>query len=173
MAAEAAHEAVDAAHGAAEHGAASFPPFDASLFPHQLFWFAVSFIALYYVMSRMALPKVAEVIAARAKTVKTDLDAAAAASNAADEARKAADAAAEAGRSKARAAVDAARAEAAAELAAEQAKVEKRLSDRAAVAEKRIAETRQKALAEVGPIANDLAKDIVARVTGGAVGMAP
>jgi F-type H+-transporting ATPase subunit b len=158
-----------AEHGA-EHGAASFPPFDASLFPHQLFWFAVSFLVLYYVMSRMALPKVAEVIATRAKTVKTDLDAAAAASSAADEARKATDASAEAGRAKARAVVDAARAEAQAQLAAEQAKVERRLADRAAVAEQRIKETRQKALADVAPIASDLAKDIVARVTGGAVG---
>jgi F-type H+-transporting ATPase subunit b len=163
----------EAAHGAAEHGKAAFPPFDASLFPHQLFWFAVSFLVLYFVMSRMALPKVAEVIAARAKTVKTDLDAAAAASGAADEARKAAEASAEAGRVKARAVVDAARAEAQADLAAEQAKVEKRLGERAAVAEQRIKETRQKALAEVTPIANDLAKDIVARVTGGAVGMSP
>jgi F-type H+-transporting ATPase subunit b len=171
MEGEAAQGAAEhAAEHGAEHGAASFPPFDASLFPHQLFWFAVSFIALYYVMSRMALPKIAEVIASRAKTVKTDLDAAAAASSAADEARKAADASAESGRVKARAVVDAARAEAQAELAAEQAKVEKRLGERAAVAEQRIKETRQKALAEVSPIANDLAKDIVARVTSGAVG---
>jgi len=163
----------ESAHSAVEHGKPAFPPFDASLFPHQLFWFAVSFIALYFVMSRMALPAIAGVIAARAKTVKTDLDAAAAASSAADETRKAADASAEAGRVKARAVVDAARAEAQAELAAEQAKAEKRLNDRAVVAEQRIAETRKKALAEVAPMANDLAKDIVARVTGSAMGMNP
>ena len=60
---------------AAGEGASSFPPFDASLFPHQLFWFAVSFLALYILMSRVALPKIASVLAARDARIRGDLDA--------------------------------------------------------------------------------------------------
>ncbi|MES1203094.1 MAG: ATP F0F1 synthase subunit B, partial [Pseudomonadota bacterium] len=81
-----------------------------------------------------------------------------------------AEAGAAAARTKAREMIDGMRAEAIAGFAAEQAKVEKALSKRGEAAEKRIAETRAKAMAEVGPIAADLAKDIAARVTGGAVG---
>ncbi len=62
------------------------------------------------------------------------------------------------------------RAETVAGFAAEQANVEKALAERGAAAEKRIAETRAKAMADVGPIAADLAKNIAARVTDGAVG---
>lgn len=170
-AAAAGHGEAAAGHG--EAATAAFPPFDATLFPHQLFWFLLSFVALYLIMSRVVLPAVAGVIAARDKVVKTDLDAAAAASSEAETAKAAAEQAAAAGRAKARALIDAARAEVQAEFAAEQAKTEKRLSDRAATAEKRIGETRQKALTEVSAVADDLAKDIAARVTGGAVeGMA-
>jgi F-type H+-transporting ATPase subunit b len=161
--------AAEAAAEAAE-GTKTFPPFDASLFPHQLFWFVLSFVALYAIMAKVALPRIAAVIAARDAQVKNDIDAAAKASAQAEEARKAADAGAAAARAKAREMIDGMRAEAIAGFAAEQAKVEKALSKRGEAAEKRIAETRAKAMAEVGPIAADLAKDIAARVTGGAVG---
>jgi F-type H+-transporting ATPase subunit b len=161
--------AAEAAAEAAE-GKKTFPPFDASLFPHQLFWFVLSFVALYAIMAKVALPRIAAVIAARDAQVKSDIDAAAKASAQAEEARKAAEAGAAAARTKAREMIDGMRAEAIAGFAAEQAKVEKALSARGVAAEKRIAETRAKAMAEVGPIAADLAKDIAARVTGGAVG---
>ncbi|HWA22081.1 MAG TPA: hypothetical protein VG735_06770 [Caulobacterales bacterium] len=161
--------AAEAAAEAAE-GKKTFPPFDASLFPHQLFWFVLSFVALYAIMAKVALPRIAAVIAARDAQVKSDIDAAAKASTQAEEARKAAEAGAAAARAKAREMIDGMRAEAIAGFAAEQAKVEKALSERGVAAEKRIAETRAKAMAEVGPIAADLAKDIAARVTGGAVG---
>jgi F-type H+-transporting ATPase subunit b len=167
----AAEAAAEAGHHAAE-GAKTFPPFDATLFPHQLFWFALSFGALYLIMAKVALPRVAAVIAARDAQTKSDLDAAAKASAAAEEARKAAEQGAAAARTKARDMIEAMRTETVAGFAAEQAKVEKALAERGAAAEKRIAETRAKAMADVGPIAADLAKNIAARVTGGAVGSA-
>ena len=54
--------AAEAAAEAAE-GTKTFPPFDASLFPHQLFWFVLSFVALYAIMAKVALPRIAAVIA--------------------------------------------------------------------------------------------------------------
>ena len=163
--------AAAAAHGG-EHAAASFPPFDVSLFPHQLIWFALSFGALYLIMAKIALPRIAAVIAARDAAAKADLDAAAKASAEAEDARKAAEQGAAAARTKAREMIDGMRTQAAAEFAVEQAKVEKTIAERGAIAEKRIAETRTKAMSEVGPIAADLARNIAARVTGGAVGSA-
>jgi F-type H+-transporting ATPase subunit b len=161
-------EAAEAAHG----GAHSFPPFDASLFPHQLFWFVVSFVALYFLMANLVLPKIDAVLTARAGRIKGDLDAAAKAGEDAEAARLAADKSAADARAKARETIDAMRAAAQAEFAAEQAKVEKTIAERAAAAEARLRETRTAGMAEAPQIAAGLAKDIAARVTGGVAGAA-
>jgi F-type H+-transporting ATPase subunit b len=162
----------DAAHAAAAHGgehAASFPPFDIALFSSQVIWFALTFGALYLIMSRVALPRVAAVLEKRAATAKADLDAAAVASEEAEAARESAEKGAAAARTKARDMIEAMRAETLAEFAKEQAKVEAALAEKGVIAEKRIAETRAKAMADVGPIAAELSRDIAARVTGGSV----
>ena len=164
MAAEAA-TAEHAAEAGAE-GAAAFPPFDASLFPHQLFWFAVTFGALYWVLSRMVLPKVASVIERREAKIKSDLDAAARENDAAEAARKATERTQAESRASARALIERMRAEAAQELAADQARVERELADKAQAEEARIAQARAKALAQVETIAADVAEDIVTRLAG-------
>ena len=46
---------------ASEHGR-GFPPFDAQTFASQLFWFALTFVALYLLMSRVALPRVGSIL---------------------------------------------------------------------------------------------------------------
>lgn len=164
MAAEAAHGAEGAAHGA--EGASNFPPFDLALFPHQLIWFAIAFLTLYYLMSRVALPRVAEVVETRAKTVQTDLDTAAATSAAAETAKADAERATAQARAGARKIVDDMRAEMAAALAGDRAKADAALATQAAAAEKRIQDQRTQALSGVGAIADDLARDIVAKLGG-------
>src|SRR3979409_2815297 len=57
---------------ASEHGR-GFPPFDAQTFASQLFWFALAFIALYLLMSRIALPRVGSILEARRQRVESDL----------------------------------------------------------------------------------------------------
>src|SRR6516162_5994634 len=57
---------------ASEHGR-GFPPFDSQTFPSQLFWLAIAFIALYLLMSRIALPRIASILEARRQRVEDDL----------------------------------------------------------------------------------------------------
>ena len=160
----------EAAHEGAAHAASSFPPFDPALFASQLVWFAITFGVLYFIMSRVALPGVTKVVETRAKSVQTDLDVAAQTSADADAAKAAAERATAEARAGARKIVDDMRAEMAASLAVDRAEAEAGVAKRAAVAEERIAATRKEAMAGVGAIANDLAKDIVARLAGKATG---
>jgi F-type H+-transporting ATPase subunit b len=158
--------AADAAHGVegGEHAAGAFPPFDASLFSHQLIWFFIAFIGLYLIMSRVALPRVGAVVDKRAATVKGDLSAAAQASATADAARDAAEQAKAKAHAEARGLIEEMRQKTQAELAGHQAKADQALAERGAAAEARINAARTKALAEVDGIAGDLAREIVGKL---------
>jgi F-type H+-transporting ATPase subunit b len=164
------HATTDAAHGAADaaaHGAeggGAFPPFDATLFASQLFWFVVTFGALYFLLSRVILPKIASVQANRAGTISSDLDEAAQKSAAAEQARVDMEKAVAKARADARAMVDAARADVTAKLTAEQEAAEQRLGKKIAEAEAKVDAERKKALAEVPGIAETLARDIADKI---------
>jgi len=160
--APAAEHAAAAEHGGG--GVATFPPFDAATFGTQLFWFALTFIALYVVLSRFVLPKVSVVLEKRAGAIKSDIDQAAQKSAEAEEARAAMERAIAKARADGRAMVDAARADITAKLTAEQEAAEKRLAERIAAAEARVDAARQKALAEVPALAEGLARDIANKI---------
>src|SRR5215471_13501911 len=62
------------AHTSAEGGGhASFPPFESSTFASQLVSLAIAFVALYLIVSRIALPRVGGVIEARQNKIEGDL----------------------------------------------------------------------------------------------------
>src|SRR5215813_10982123 len=50
-----------------------FPPFERQTFPSQLFWLALTFILLYLLMSRVALPRINSILEERRKRVEADL----------------------------------------------------------------------------------------------------
>ena len=106
--------------------------------PSQLFWFAVAFGALYVLLSRVVLPKIASVQTKRAGTIKSDLDEAAQKSAAAEQARVDMERAVAKARADARAMVEAARADVTAKLAADQEAAETRLAAKIAEAEAKV-----------------------------------
>jgi F-type H+-transporting ATPase subunit b len=50
------------------------PQFDPSSFASQIFWLAVPFIALYVVMARVVVPRIAEVLETRRRRIETNLE---------------------------------------------------------------------------------------------------
>src|SRR5262249_51309661 len=53
-----------------------FPPFQRETFASQLIWFAVFFVLLYVLMSKVALPRVGGILADRRGHIDSDLNAA-------------------------------------------------------------------------------------------------
>jgi len=53
------------------------PQFDPTFFSTQLFWLAVSFVALYAIVSTLALPKIGSVLEERQRKIDDNLDKAA------------------------------------------------------------------------------------------------
>lgn len=50
------------------------PQFDPSSFASQLFWLVISFVLLYLVVSRYAIPRIGQVLEQRQKMIDDDLD---------------------------------------------------------------------------------------------------
>jgi F-type H+-transporting ATPase subunit b len=145
---------------------ASFPPFDPAHFASNLFWLAVTFAALYWLMSKVALPRLGSILEERAETIGRDLDQATemqakaedmaqAYAKALAEARKNAQGIAQTAREAGAKASDAQRHATEAELAAKMAQ-----------AEATIAKTKTKAMGNVRDLGSDIAAAIVTKLTG-------
>jgi F-type H+-transporting ATPase subunit b len=154
-------------HEASAKGA--FPPFDSSTFPSQLLWLAVCFVALYYFMSRKALPQVGAVIEARKARIAKDIDDATALQQRAEAASAAHEKSLADARTEAQRLAQTARDDAARQADEQRHKVEADLSARLAAAELRIGATREGAMANVDQIARDAASAIVERLLGRSV----
>jgi F-type H+-transporting ATPase subunit b len=157
-------ETVEHAAGAAEHGNA-FPPFDATTFPSQLLWLAITFGLLYYLMAKVALPRIAGILEDRRDRIATDLDMSERLKGESEDALAGYEKALAEARGKAFEIAEAARDAAKAAADAETAETEADLARKLEGAEARIADIKSKALAEVGGIAHDVTGAIVASLT--------
>ena len=57
----------------AEAEASGLPQLDFSTFDNQIFWLIVTLIAIYLILSRVALPRIASVLAERKGTITNDI----------------------------------------------------------------------------------------------------
>jgi F-type H+-transporting ATPase subunit b len=155
------------AHTEAEggHGGA-FPPFESSTFASQLVSLLIAFVALYVIVSKIALPRVSSVIDARQNAIEGDLAAAQTLKDESDAALKAYESELAAARSRAQAIGNETREKLNAASEAERKTLEDQLSAKLAQAEKTIAATRETAMRNVRGIAADAASAIVQRLTG-------
>jgi len=155
------------AHTEADGGhSGGFPPFDSSTFASQLVSLLVAFVALYLIVSRIALPRVGGVIDARQNAIDGDLNAAQKLKDESDGALRAYESELAAARSRAQAISAETREKLNAAAEAERKTLEERLAVKLAEAEKTIALTREKAMGNVRGIAADAAAAIVQRLTG-------
>jgi F-type H+-transporting ATPase subunit b len=143
-----------------------FPPFDSSNFPSQLVSLAIAFIALYLIVSRIALPRVGRVIDARQNAIENDLGEAQKLKDESEAALKAYEGELASARSRAQAIGAETREKLNAAAEAERKGLEERLAAKLADAEKTIAATRTAAMSNVRGIAADAASAIVQRLTG-------
>ena len=147
-------------------GHKGFPPFETQNYPSQLVWLALTFVLLYVLMAKVALPRIGSILAERSKRIADDIAAAQRLKERSDAAHAAYEKALADARARAQGIANSMRerqAEAAEEI---NKRLEAELHERLAAAEKSIAATRNAAMGNVGAIAADTASAIVERLIG-------
>ena len=151
---------------ATEAATPGMPQLDFSTFGNQIFWLVVTLVVIYLILSRVALPRIAGVLAERSGTISNDLAAAEelkAKAVAAEEAynKALADARAEAAKI-----VATTKADMKAELDVAIAKADAEISQKTAESEKVISEIRATALESVEEVAKNTAMALVSALGG-------
>lgn len=165
MATETVEHAVGACVGPSG-SAIGMPQLCADWIPNQVFWLLVTLVVIFFVLSRIALPRIASVLAERSGTITNDIAAAEELKLKAQEAEAAYNQALADARSEAAKIVAEAKAEIQSELDAELAKADTQISAKTAESEAAIAEIRAGAVKSVTEVAKDTAGDIVAALGG-------
>lgn len=132
----------------------------------QLVWLALIFVALYLLLSRIALPRVASAIEGRRNRVAHDIDEAARLKREADEALAAYEQALADARGQAHNIAAEMRERVNADMAAQRAALDKRLERQTAEAEARIRATRDAAMGNVRQIAVETTEALVTKLLG-------
>ena len=160
-----AHAGTDATHAVAgaQDAAASagMPQLDFATFGNQIFWLLIALAAIYLILSRVALPRIARILADRQGLMTSDLAAAEDFKRKARDAEAAYDKALADARSEAGKIVAANKAEIDAELKAAIAKADAEISARTVESERRIGEIRQSAATDARHVAQDVAEELV------------
>lgn len=160
----------DATHGGdhggqAEH-AGGLPQLDPAVFPTQLFWLAVTFATLYWLMSKKALPRVAEVLEERQDRISRDLGKAGQLKDEAESVLAAVDAATAKARGDAQAEIARTVSEIERAGAERQTALGTDIAARLRDADARIQAAKDAAIANVRSAAADIARDVAGRLAG-------
>ena len=152
----------DAAHAA--EASVGMPQLDFATFPNQIFWLVVSITVLYFIISKVALPRIGSVIEDRHNAVANDIEQAAEFKRKAEDAEAAYNAALAEARAEAMRIAGEAKAEIKADVDAAIAKADAEISAKSAESAVRIDEIRASALKSIEEVAGVAANDIVAAI---------
>jgi len=155
-----------ATNTATEAAAPGLPQLDFSTFGNQIFWLVVTLVVIYLILSRVALPRIAGVLAERSGTISNDLAAAEELKANAVAAEEAYNQALSDARAEAAKIVASTKADMKAELDAAIAKADAEISQKTAESEKVISEIRATALESVEEVAKNTAMALVSALGG-------
>ena len=156
------------AHGEVVEHATGLPQLDIGTFPNQIFWLILALVAIYFILDRIALPRIAGVLGERQGTITNDIAAAEDLKAKAKKAEQAYDKALADARTQANKIADEGREEMQAEIDRAMAAADARIGEKTAESEKRIEEIRASADEAVDQVARDVARDIVAALSSSA-----
>jgi len=154
-------------HGDNSHGAeAAFPPFDPNYFATQIFWLLLTFGILYFLLSKIFLPRIGETIEERSSKIADDLDSAARMQAEAEEAEKAYTQSLADARAQAHTVAETTRQAIDAEIKAELDAADAEAARQAEVADARIRKIRSEAMSNIETIATDAAQATIKTLIG-------
>jgi F-type H+-transporting ATPase subunit b len=145
---------------------AAFPPFQKETFASQLVWLAITFVLLYFIVSRIAVPRISGILEERSRRIEGDFDAARRMKEEAEAALAAYEKSLAEARNRAQAMGGEIRDKLHAEADERRKALESRLNAQLAEAEKQIAATKAAAMTNVRGIALEAASAIVERLIG-------
>ena len=150
-----------------EQAEAGMPQLDPSIYPNLIFWLIIAILAIYFILTRVALPRIGAVLAERSDAITGDLEQAALLRQRAEEAEQAYNAALAKAREEAQKIAADAKAEVNKELSVLLAKADAEIAARSAESEGRIAEIRDSAVRSVEEVARETTGDIVGAILPG------
>jgi F-type H+-transporting ATPase subunit b len=148
------------------------PQLNAADWAPQLIWLAITFISLYFIMAKVALPRFGAVIEQRRDRIAHDLDNAARLKDQTEQAIAAYEAALAEARAKAGGITQETRNKLSAETERQRAALEEKLAVKTDEAEKKIGEAKDAAMAQVKDVAAEAAEAIVEKLVGSSVSKA-
>ena len=156
------------AHTEHPGGKPQFPPFNKETFASQLVWLAVFFVALYVIISKLAIPRIGGIVEARQGRIEGDLAEAERLKGQSDAALAAYEKSLADARNRAQTLANETRDALNAQAEEARKKLEGELNAKLAEAERTIASTKIAAMANVKGIATETAAAIVQRLVGAA-----
>ncbi|MBA76191.1 MAG: F0F1 ATP synthase subunit B' [Tistrella sp.] len=145
------------------------PQFEPSTFASQIFWLVVSFGLLYLLMSKIALPRIADILEVRQDRIAADLDRAEALKREAEEARAAYEAALANARAEAQKLLEQAGEQAQAEAQRQLDALDERLAAKVREAEAAVAAAKADAMADLASLATETSEAATAKLAGAPV----
>jgi F-type H+-transporting ATPase subunit b len=142
------------------------PQLDPSVFPTQLFWLALTFIPLYLILWKVALPRVTEVRESRRGRIEDDLEKAESLKSEAEAALADYEKAIAEATAKAQESVRQAGREMSEDAERQRDALAAKLGEQLAEAEQRIADEKARAIDDIGTIAGEIAQASASRLIG-------